>query len=165
MVKNPPAMRETRVRSLCREDPLEKGMATHSGILAGRIPMDRGAWWATVHGVTQLDMTEWLTLNIFKEETLITSVWDRNKIKMLPILCSNYVCLWRGLPRCAGGKELTLQCRRLKRHWFNPWVRKSPWRRAWQPILVLLPGQSHGQRSLEDYSLYGGKELNTTEAT
>ena len=34
------------------EDPLEKGMATHSSILAWRIPMDRGVWWATVHGVT-----------------------------------------------------------------------------------------------------------------
>ena len=38
MVKNPPAMRETWVRSLGREDPLEKGMATHSSILAWRIP-------------------------------------------------------------------------------------------------------------------------------
>ena len=37
-VKNPPAVQETRVRSLCREDPLEKGMATHSGILTWRIP-------------------------------------------------------------------------------------------------------------------------------
>ena len=35
------------------EDPLEEGMATHSSILAWRIPMDRGAWWATVHGVTR----------------------------------------------------------------------------------------------------------------
>ena len=35
------------------EDPLEEGMATHSRILGWRIPMDRGAWWATVHGVTK----------------------------------------------------------------------------------------------------------------
>ena len=53
MVKNPPAMWETWVRSLGWEDPLEKEMATHSSILAWRIPMDRGAWWATVHGVTK----------------------------------------------------------------------------------------------------------------
>ena len=52
-VKNLPAMRETRVRSLGWGHPLEKGMATHSSILAWRIPMDRGAWWATVHGVTE----------------------------------------------------------------------------------------------------------------
>ena len=44
-------MRETWVRSLGWEDLLEKGMETHSSILAWRIPMDRGAWWATVHVV------------------------------------------------------------------------------------------------------------------
>ena len=36
------------------EDPLQEGMATHSSILAWRIPMNRGAWWATVHGVAEL---------------------------------------------------------------------------------------------------------------
>ena len=51
MVKNPPAKQETWVQSLGREDPLEEDMATHSSILAWRIPMDRGAWWAIVHGV------------------------------------------------------------------------------------------------------------------
>ena len=53
MVKNLPAMQETWVRSLGMEDPLEEGMATHSSILTWRTPMDRGAWWATVHGVTK----------------------------------------------------------------------------------------------------------------
>ena len=53
MVKNLPAMWETWVQSLGWEDPLEEGMATHSSILAWRIPVDRGAWWATVHGVTK----------------------------------------------------------------------------------------------------------------
>jgi len=52
-VKNLPAMRETWVQSLGWEDPLEKGMATHSSILAWRIPMDRGAWRATDHGVAK----------------------------------------------------------------------------------------------------------------
>ena len=52
-VKNPPAMWETWVPSLGREDPLEEGIATHFTILAWRTPMDRGAWWGpTVHGVT-----------------------------------------------------------------------------------------------------------------
>ena len=45
--KNPPAMLETWVQSLGWEDPLEEGTVTHSNILAWRIPMDRGAWWAT----------------------------------------------------------------------------------------------------------------------
>ena len=61
MVKNLPAMRETWVRSLGREDPLEEGMATHSSLLAWRILMDRGAWKATVHGITESDMTEQLS--------------------------------------------------------------------------------------------------------
>ena len=53
MVRNLPAMQETRVRSLGGEDPLEEGMATHCSILAWRIPMDRGAWWATVYRVAK----------------------------------------------------------------------------------------------------------------
>ena len=54
MVKNLPAMQETQVRSLSQEDTLEKGMATHSSILAWRIQwIGRGTWQATVHGVTK----------------------------------------------------------------------------------------------------------------
>ena len=52
-VKNLPAMWETWVQSLGWEDPLEEDIATHSSVLAWRIPTDRGAWWATVHGVTK----------------------------------------------------------------------------------------------------------------
>ena len=52
-VKNLPAMWETRVHFLGREDPLEKDMATHSSIFAWRIHMDRGARRATVHRVTK----------------------------------------------------------------------------------------------------------------
>ena len=54
MVKNPPIMRETWVRSLGLEDPLEEGMVTQSNILAWRIPLDRGAWKATVYGVAKI---------------------------------------------------------------------------------------------------------------
>ena len=53
MVKNPPAIREPWVQSMGWEDPLEEGMTNHSSILAWRIPMDEGAWWATVQGVTK----------------------------------------------------------------------------------------------------------------
>ena len=53
MVKNPPAMWETWFWSLGWEDPPEEGMATRSSILAWRIPTDRGAWRASVHGVTK----------------------------------------------------------------------------------------------------------------
>ena len=53
MVGNPPVMRETWVQFLGREDPLEEGTATPSSTLAWRIPMDRGAWRATVHEVSE----------------------------------------------------------------------------------------------------------------
>ena len=52
-VKNPPAMWEAWVRSLGWEDALEEGIATHTNILAWRIPVDRGTWRATVHGVAK----------------------------------------------------------------------------------------------------------------
>ena len=48
---------------------------------------------------------------------------------------------------------------------FEPWVRKIPWRRAWPPIPVFLPGESHGQRSLAGYSPWSCKVWDTTEAT
>ena len=57
-LKNPPAMWETWVKSLGREDPLEEGMATHSSILCLENPRGRGAWRATVRGVAESDMTE-----------------------------------------------------------------------------------------------------------
>ena len=46
---------------------------------------------------------------------------------------------------------------------FDPWVGKIPWRRKWQPTPVVLPGESHGQRSLVGYSPWGRKEWDTTE--
>jgi len=52
LVKNPPAIQETQVQSLGGEDPLDKEMATHSSILAWKIP-DRETWWDIVHGVTK----------------------------------------------------------------------------------------------------------------
>ena len=54
LVKNLPAMLETRVQFLGQEDPLEKELATHSSILTWRIPMDRGPWQATEHGVKRV---------------------------------------------------------------------------------------------------------------
>ena len=53
MVNNLSAMRENWVRSLGQEDPLQKGTTTYCSILVWRILMDRGAWWATVHGVAK----------------------------------------------------------------------------------------------------------------
>ena len=58
MVKNPPAVQETWIQSLGWEDPLEEDMAAHSSILGWSISMDRGAWWATVHGIAKSDTAE-----------------------------------------------------------------------------------------------------------
>ena len=77
-----------------------------------------------------------------------------------------------GFPGGASGKKKnknknkkpSCQCRKYKRHGFDPWVRKIPWRRAWQPTPVSLPGESHGQRSLAGYSPWES-ELDLTEVT
>ena len=52
-----------------------------------------------------------------------------------------------------------------RRHQFDAWVRKIPWRRAWQCTPVFLPGESHGQKSLAAYGPQRHKESDTTEAT
>ena len=57
-------------------------------------------------------------------------------------------------------QSICLRCRRPR---FDPWVGKIPWRRKWQSTPVLLPGKSHGQRSLVGYSPWGCKESDTTE--
>jgi len=54
----------------------------------------------------------------------------------------------RGFPGGNTGKESAFQCRRYKGRRFHPWVKKIPWRRAWQLTPVFLPGESYGQRSL-----------------
>ena len=66
----------------------------------------------------------------------------------LEVSLANYIYIY-GLPWWLSGKESACRCRR---HGFDPWVRKIPWRRAWQPTLVFLPEVSYGQRSLAGYS-------------
>ena len=64
------------------------------------------------------------------------------------------------LPGWLSGKESTCQCGRCG---FDPWVRTIPWRRKWQPTPVFLPGESHGQRSLEGYNPQSHKDSDMTE--
>ena len=101
MVKNLPAMWETWVQSLGWENPLAEGMATHSSILAWRIPMDRGAWWMMVHGVTELDTIEWLTtahiirkchctdINLMEALLLLLSRFSRVRLCATPLMAAH----------------------------------------------------------------------------
>ena len=73
------------------------------------------------------------------------------------------ICIYLWLidfPGGSDGKSICLQCRRPG---FDPWVGKIPWRRQWHPTPLLLPGKSHGRRSLVGYSPWGHKESHTTE--
>ena len=62
-----------------------------------------------------------------------------------------------------GGSEVKASARNEGDPGFNPWVRKIPWRRKWQPTPVFLPGESHGRRSLVGYSPWGHNESDMTE--
>ena len=70
-----------------------------------------------------------------------------------------------GFPGSARGKEPASQCRWHKRGGFDPWVGKIPWKKAWQPTPVFLPGEFHGQGSLVGYSSQGRKKSNIAEVT
>ena len=72
-----------------------------------------------------------------------------------PLIWDLIGCLLR-LPRWFSSKESTYQC---KRHKFDPWAGKIPWRRKWQPTPVFLPGQFQGQRNLGSYSPWCQKRV------
>ena len=110
-------------------------------------------------GRKKSDVTEWLNwseLNLTSSGTY--SVWKgRKKVRdfFSWTACPKSRKVEDGLPRW-----LTCQCRR---HGFDLWSRKIPWRREWQPTEVFLPGKSYGQRSLVGYRPWGWKESDTTE--
>ena len=68
-----------------------------------------------------------------------------------------------GILRRLGGQESACQVRRHNGRGFDPWVKKIPWNRKWQPTPVFLPRKFHGQKRLEGYGPRGGKESNMTE--
>ena len=71
-------------------------------------------------------------------------------------------CLPERKPKVYSHKEPTCQRRRCKKRKFSSWGGKIPWRRAWQPTPVFLPGEFYGQRSLVGYSPWGRKESDIT---
>ena len=123
--------------------------------------------------VTLLKVTQ-ITTKTFKKQEF-TSISFLQFTVMLPTLCVTRRFSWYkshqstacmlGFPGGTDGKELTSQCRRHQRCEFETWVRKIPWRRAWQPTPVFLPGESHGQRSLAGYRPQGHKESVIAEKT
>ena len=92
-----PETQETWVQSLGWEDPLEKGMTTHSSILAWKNPMDRGAWRATVERVKELDMTEQLN-----KHTYLASIYHRARLMatIVDIFLEKTVEVWATFSLC-----------------------------------------------------------------
>ena len=86
----------------------------------------------------------------FSEHSPVASLPNKNISKSIT-----------GFPGATSSEEPSCQCRRCNRPGFDPWVGKIPWRRAWQPTPVSLPGDSHGQRSLLGYSLWGYRKSDT----
>ena len=150
---------DTRVQPLGWEDALETGKATHSSILSWRIPVDRGAWRATVHGVTKsrtrpseraLFLGTWRIQ--MKLKTWCLQIKSRFQLTQCilgppPAVSCNY-------HRCFCNARIRLQCGRPG---FDPRVGKIPWRREQLPTPVFWFGEFYGLRSLADYSPWGHK--------
>ena len=124
-------------------------------------PLDRGAQWATVHGVAELDTTEqptqWNSCHAQKEfpHRFTGEIFHDASCEGLKFSTANMNNFWNR-PMHA--------CIFINSYIFIKLMKvKIPWRRAWQPTPAFLPGESHGQRSLADYSPWGRKEVDTTE--
>ena len=128
-------MKGSPVMSLDWENPLEKGMATHSRILAWRIP------WTEEPG---------------KLQSMGSQRTEHNWVTFT--LC--VISMPKGLTWWLRGKRILLQCRRPC---FNLRVGESPWRRKRLPTPVFLPGESHGHGSLEGYSPWIRKQSDRAE--
>ena len=105
-----------------------------------------------------VDLCIWTIIDI---KSTIRGQQVRHNLCLNEIINDTFLCFnWRKVDL-----EPSCQCRRHNGHGWNPWVRKIPWRRAWQPNPVFLPGESHGQRSLAGYSPWGHRESDIIEAT
>ena len=140
---------------------MEKGMSTHSSILAWRIP------WTKKPGVSpwdhrESDMTERPKLSLFFFFGMKKKFKKKSKGRIR--IMENITQGWR-LPGGTSGKEPACQCKRHKRHRFDPGVRKISWSRKRQPTPAFLPGKFHNQRSFMSYRPWGHKESDTTEHT
>ena len=135
---------------------LEKGMAIHSSVLAERIPRTGEPSGLPSMGSHRVGH-DWSDLAAAAAET------NEKQVKL--ILTIFYLaCIYNywGFPGGSVEQRFCLPSRRCR---FNPWVRKIPWRRKWQPTPVFLPRKSHEQRSQVAYSPCGwvGHDLATKQ--
>ena len=149
VVKNPPA------------NVGEKEMAPNSSVLAWEIP------WMEEPGRLQSVGSLGVGQDWANSLSLLTFMHWRRKWQPTPVFLPGESQGWGSLVGVVYGvaqsrtrlKRLSnrssSQCRRLRRLGFDPWVRKNPWRRKWQPPPVFLPGESHGWRSLAGYGSWG----------
>ena len=97
------------------------------------------------------------TTQIENNSTIIKIVTsNRKSISFYQLLKPDF-----GLPSWLRWSRICMHC---KRPWFHPWVRKIPWKREWLLTPVFLPRESHGQRSLVGYGLWGRKGLDRSES-
>ena len=104
----------------------------------------------TLHQTFTLDLVDHGPLLLWPQASSLGSSLGALELKIHHFIPSLQIVM--GFPGCVIGKEPPCHCRWDKRHGFDPWVGKIPWRRAWQPTPVFLPGESHGERSLAGYS-------------
>ena len=139
LIKNLPEKQETWVHSMGWEDSLEEDMVTHSSILAWRIPMDRGAWQATVHEVTKSDTTEWL--NTVQHNTCWS--WRSNTLATWCEELTHWKRLWHWDRLEAGGEGDDGgwdSCMGSPTQWTWLWVNSGSWWWTGRPDMLQSMG-------------------------
>ena len=126
-------------------------------------PMDCTLPGSSVHGIFQARVLEWgaIAFSVLLIRLLLIDILasrETGKRNVLARLIATLgvgkkaINVEEGFPGGVSGKEPVCQCRRHKRHGFDTWVGKIPWRRAWQATPIFLPRESHGQGTLAGYS-------------
>ena len=125
----------------------------HKNTIAGHPTAGSGIWALSLpsKGISALSSCYW----VFPErERKLFFHLHKGKLQQCEEESLHKLHMWASRGG-ASGKGPACRCKRHKRHRFDPWVAKIPWRRVWQPTPVFLPRESHGQRSLEGYTIHG----------
>ena len=138
-------------------------------------PIDGSTRGSPVPGILQARTLEWVAISFsdaWKWKVKVKSL-SHVRLSVTPWTAAHQAPLsmgfsrqefWCGVPLPSLITDKESSCL-PRRHRFNPWVGQIPWRRKWQPTLVFLPGESHGQRSLAGYSPWGHKRVRHNLAT